>query len=193
MKELHQFFILINNMSLRTNPSNVCVSLKDKEGKIIKKIEENALLPDKNFRDLSGLYIGLKEAENFGVRRVLILTDNSFLGAIIKTGLRKDYMDYKEVILDKLERIGLTDIRKHIVYEHVLTPIDIQKMYYSNAGSIYGVVSDLKKNFAFKLPKKSKKYKNLYFVGGSVNPGGGMPMVLLSGQNTCKQILKDDK
>ncbi len=105
----------------------------------------------------------------------------------------EDYMQYKETILDKLERIGLKDIRKHIVYEHVLTPLDIEKMYYSNGGSIYGVVSDLKKNFAFKLPKKSKKYKNLYFTGGSVNPGGGMPMVLLSGQNVCRKILEDDK
>lgn len=105
---------------------------------------------------------------------------------------KQDYLDYKEVILNKLERIGLTDIRKHIVYESVLTPLDIQSMYYSNKGSIYGVVSDLKKNFAFKLPKKSKKYKNLYFTGGSVNPGGGMPMVLLCGQNVCKAIIKDD-
>jgi len=94
MRELQQFFISINNMSLENNLYNVCVSLKDKEGKIIKKIKENALLPDKNFRDLSGLYIGLKEAENFGVRRILILTDNSFLGTIINNGLREDYMDY---------------------------------------------------------------------------------------------------
>jgi diapolycopene oxygenase len=106
---------------------------------------------------------------------------------------REDYMNFKEIVIDKLERMGLTDLRKHIVYEHVLTPLDIEAMYYSNKGSVYGVVSDLKKNFAFKLPKKSKKYKNLYFVGGSVNPGGGMPMVLLSGQNTCKKILEDDK
>ncbi len=106
---------------------------------------------------------------------------------------QEDYYKYKEVILDKLERIGLTDIRKHIVYEHILTPIDIEEMYNSNGGSIYGVVSDKKKNFGFKLPKKSSKYSNLYFTGGSVNPGGGMPMVLLCGQNVCKSILKDEK
>lgn len=104
-----------------------------------------------------------------------------------------DYISYKEVILDKLERFGLKDIRKHIVYEHLLTPFDIEKMYRSNKGSIYGVVSDFRKNFAFKLPKKSKKYKNLYFTGGSVNPGGGMPMVLLCGQNVCKLILEEEK
>lgn len=106
---------------------------------------------------------------------------------------QEEYMQYKEVIYDKLERFGLTDIRKHIVYEHILTPLDIERMYYSNKGSIYGVVSDLKKNFAFKFPKKSKKYHNLYFTGGTVNPGGGMPMVLLCGQNVCKKILEDEE
>ncbi len=106
---------------------------------------------------------------------------------------REDYLEYKERILDKLERMGLKDLREHIVYEHILTPLDIEKMYYSNGGSVYGVVSDLKKNFAFKMPKKSKKYKNLYFTGGSVNPGGGMPMVALCGQNVCEKILEDDK
>jgi diapolycopene oxygenase len=105
----------------------------------------------------------------------------------------EDYIKLKELIFVKLERMGLTDLRKHIVYEHFLTPIDIRRMYRSNKGSIYGVVSDLKKNFAFKLPKKSKKYQNLYFTGGSVNPGGGMPMVLLCGKNVCKKILEDDK
>ncbi|PKL85060.1 MAG: diapolycopene oxygenase [Ignavibacteriae bacterium HGW-Ignavibacteriae-1] len=104
-----------------------------------------------------------------------------------------DYIKLKDTILIKLERMGLTDLRKHIVYEHLLTPIDIEKMYKSNKGSIYGVVSDFKKNFAFKLPKKSKKYKNLYFTGGTVNPGAGMPMVLLCGQNVCKAIIEDDK
>jgi diapolycopene oxygenase len=106
---------------------------------------------------------------------------------------REDYIKYKEVVLDKLERCGLKDIRKHIVYEHILTPLDIEKMYYSNKGSIYGVVSDMTKNFGFKMAKKSSKYNNLYFTGGSVNPGGGMPMVLLCGQNVSKLIIDDNK
>jgi diapolycopene oxygenase len=40
-------------------------------------------------------------------------------------------------------------------------------------------------------PQKGEKYKNLYFVGGSVNPGGGMPMVFLSGQQVKDKIVKE--
>jgi len=105
----------------------------------------------------------------------------------------EDYMDLKERVIDKLERMGLTDLRKHIVVEDTLTPVDIQKMYYSNKGSIYGVVSDWKKNYGFKAPKTSKCYKNLYFTGGSVNPGGGMPMVVLCGQKVADRIIKNDR
>lgn len=106
---------------------------------------------------------------------------------------RDDYLAFKERVLDKLERTGLTDLRKHIVYEHVWTPLDIRQQYYSNKGSIYGVVADRFRNLAFKAPKQSTKYANLFFVGGSVNPGGGMPMVVLCGQNVCRKIVEWDR
>jgi len=106
---------------------------------------------------------------------------------------RQDYLQLKERIVDKLERMGLKDLRKHTVFEHVWTPLDIRERYNSNRGSIYGVVSDRWKNFAFKAPKQSTKYPNLFFVGGSVNPGGGMPMVILCGQNVAKKIVAWDK
>lgn len=100
---------------------------------------------------------------------------------------------FQDRVLDKLERMGLDGLRRSIVVEDVWTPFDIEREYYSNRGSIYGVVSDWEKNQGFKAPKRSAKYRNLYFVGGSVNPGGGMPMVALCGQNVAKAIIQDDR
>lgn len=102
----------------------------------------------------------------------------------------EDYQALKERVLDKLERMGMKDLRRHVVVEHFWTPYDIQSLYASNGGSIYGVVSDLWKNQAFKAPKQSREFDNLLFVGGSVNPGGGMPMVTLCGQLASDIILK---
>ncbi len=102
-----------------------------------------------------------------------------------------DYMNLKERVLDKMERMACPNLRDHIVHEHILTPHDISINYYSNRGSIYGVVSDRFKNFAFKAPKKSERYDNLYFAGGSVNPGGGMPMVFLCGQKVAENVVSD--
>lgn len=103
----------------------------------------------------------------------------------------EDYLALRERVLIKLERMGLTDLRKHIVTEEYWTPHDIQARYYSNQGSIYGVVADRYKNLGFKAPQRSQQFKNVYFVGGSVNPGGGMPMVTLSGQLVRDKILAD--
>ncbi len=104
----------------------------------------------------------------------------------------EDYMLLRERVLDKLERMGLQGLRGSIITEDIWTPEDIKKNYLSNRGAIYGVVSDKKKNTGFKAPKRSGKYPNLYFVGGSVNPGGGMPMVTLSGQQAAGFIREDN-
>jgi diapolycopene oxygenase len=106
---------------------------------------------------------------------------------------REDYLALRERVLDKLERMGLHDLRGQTVVEDMLTPDDLQRMYYSNRGAIYGVVSDRRRNFGFKAPKRSERYENLYFVGGSVNPGGGTPMVVTSGMNTARLILEQER
>ena len=102
----------------------------------------------------------------------------------------EDYVALKNRCIDKMERCGLTGLRESIVVEDLLTPVDIERMYRSNRGSIYGVVTDWKLNYGFKAPKTSTRYKNLYFTGGSTNPGGGMPMVVLSGQQCADRIIK---
>jgi diapolycopene oxygenase len=102
-----------------------------------------------------------------------------------------DYVALKERVIDKLVRMGLTDLREHIVVEDFWTPIDIEARYRSNRGSIYGVVSELGSNWGFKGSKRSGDISNLYFTGGSVNPGAGMPMVVLCGQKVADAITED--
>lgn len=104
-----------------------------------------------------------------------------------------DYLQLRERVLIKLEKMGLTDLRQHIVTEDMWTPEDIQRTYYSHHGAIYGTLSDRKKNHGFKHAKHSELYDNLYFVGGTVNPGGGMPMVTLSGQQVRDKIVARDQ
>ncbi|MBU1534567.1 phytoene desaturase [Myxococcota bacterium] len=110
---------------------------------------------------------------------------------IPEDGSVPDYDALLERVLTKLERMGLKDLRQHIVTRDVLTPFDIQRLYRSNRGAIYGVVSDMHDNWGFKAPRHSTKYSNLYFTGGSVNPGPGTPMVTLCGQLVADAIAKD--
>ena len=41
-----------------------------------------------------------------------------------------------------------------------------------------------------KRRSKALSSDNLFFVGGSVNPGAGMPMVTLSGQHVARMIIE---
>nr|WP_306584354.1 hypothetical protein [Exiguobacterium sp. SL14] len=75
---------------------------------------------------------------------------------------------------------------------NIVLPQDLKELYGPNGGSIYGVARDRKKNGGFKIPSKSDLYEGLYFVGGSTHPGGGVPMVTLSGQLTADLIRKHE-
>ncbi|MFP4163691.1 MAG: phytoene desaturase family protein [Chitinispirillaceae bacterium] len=101
-----------------------------------------------------------------------------------------DMAPLRDRVLAKLERMGFDGLKNHIISEKTLTPYDLRNMYYSDRGSIYGTVSDRLKNMALKAPQKSRHFSNLYFVGGSVNPGGGMPMVIMSGMQVANRIGK---
>lgn len=105
---------------------------------------------------------------------------------------KEEYTAFETRVFDKLERMGLTELRARTITKDIWLPEDIQQTYYSNCGAIYGTVSDRRKNKGFKHPKESEKYHNLYFVGGTVNPGGGMPMVTLSGQQVHDKIIQKE-
>ena len=83
-------------------------------------------------------------------------------------------------IIKKLNRLLKTDIEKHIVAEEILDPISIEAKTSSHRGSLYGASSNSKFSAFLRHPNFSSKLKNLYFCGGSVHPGGGIPLCLLS-------------
>lgn len=97
------------------------------------------------------------------------------------------------VYLDNFLEYSRKGQPERIIAEDEWTPENIQKRYYSNRGAIYRIVSDRRKNKGFKAPRKSERYANLYFVGGSVNPGGGIQMVCLSGQHVKEKIVKEQQ
>jgi len=89
---------------------------------------------------------------------------------------------YRRIILDKLSRTaGLEDLESRIVTEAALTPADIEQRYQALKGAIYGLASHGRFFGAFKPPNRHREIAGLYFAGGSVHPGPGMPMVMMSG------------
>ena len=105
----------------------------------------------------------------------------------------EEYEKFEERVLKKLENMGLKNLRDNIISRKALLPEDMEALYFSNRGSLYGVVADMDKNRGLKAPKKSEKYENLYFAGSTVNPGGGLPMVVLSGRQAAEKIISQEE
>ncbi|MFN3653313.1 MAG: phytoene desaturase family protein [Armatimonadota bacterium] len=98
---------------------------------------------------------------------------------------------YRDAILDRLEARGLEGLRESIEVERMLTPVEIERLYRSWGGSIYGLLTQKGLTAAFKPGNRCPRLEGLYFAGGSVNPGAGVPMVLMSGQTAAACVLED--
>jgi phytoene desaturase len=98
---------------------------------------------------------------------------------------------YRNAIIRELERRGLTGLGSAIETEKVITPADFSRQYNAYRGSIYGTSSNSRASAYLRTPNRSRKYKNLYFAGGSSHPGGGIPLVLLSGGIVSSMIVRD--
>lgn len=96
-------------------------------------------------------------------------------------------------VVKKISKYLNVDITKHIEFERQLSPIDIQEKTGSYLGSIYGIASNSKWTAFIRQPNKSRSIKNLFFSGGSAHPGGGIPLVILSGKITADLIAKEYK
>jgi phytoene dehydrogenase-like protein len=83
-------------------------------------------------------------------------------------------------IIEKLSRILGLDVKKLIVCEAILDPRSIDSKTFSYQGSLYGSSSNSQFSAFLRHANFSSKIKNLYFAGGSVHPGGGIPLALLS-------------
>ncbi|MES2555475.1 MAG: 1-hydroxycarotenoid 3,4-desaturase CrtD [Bacteroidota bacterium] len=87
-------------------------------------------------------------------------------------------------VLEKLSRILQTDIAPLIEEEDYLDPLRIEERTGSFAGALYGASSNERMAAFFRHPNFSK-IDGLYFAGGSVHPGGGIPLCLLSAKIAC--------
>jgi phytoene desaturase len=95
------------------------------------------------------------------------------------------------IIIKKIEKILGIDIETKIITESILDPVLIETNTSSRFGSLYGISSNNKYAAFLRQNNRSKEYKGLYFCGGSAHPGGGIPLVLLSGKITSELISKD--
>jgi phytoene dehydrogenase-like protein len=94
---------------------------------------------------------------------------------------------YAQSIIDQIEERGI-GIRDRLDTLEIRTPLDLQETVFAPGGSIYGSSSNGARA-AFLRARNRSPIKNLYLVGGSAHPGGGLPLVGLSAEIVANAIL----
>ncbi len=119
--------------------------------------------------------------------------ENLFVLVPIGSGMKyteTEEEQYAEKVLSIIEvSMNVPDLRKRIVYKRIYSIKDFERDYNSFKGTALGPAHTLLQTASFRSNNKSKKVKNLYYVGAYTNPGIGMPVCLISAQLVYKRIL----
>lgn len=92
---------------------------------------------------------------------------------------------YSAFLIDELEKKGLNGLKASILVKEIITPKDFYEKYRSNRGSIYGTSSNSMFSAFVRPRNRMKEVENLWLVGGSTHPGGGIPLCVISAFHAC--------
>lgn len=101
---------------------------------------------------------------------------------------RREGPAYRDLVIRRLERQGLSNLGCHVRWEHMITPADFATRYGAWRGALYGSSSNSPMAAFLRPPLRSPDVRSLFFVGGSTHPGGGIPLVLLSARAVAAEI-----
>lgn len=118
--------------------------------------------------------------------------------AIVHTGNLDDKNEHdwealkekaRTAVLKRFEEEGLHEFEKHIKFEICFTPSSWKSAFNLTRGGTFGSLAHNLLQMGFLRPANHhKKYRNLYFAGGSTQPGSGMPLSLLSAKLVTERI-----
>jgi diapolycopene oxygenase len=96
----------------------------------------------------------------------------------------------RALILKKIRNLLDIDLQPHILSERMNTPTTLAMHTNALHGALYGTASNSMWSAFLRHPNFSRKIRNLWFTGGTVHPGGGIPLCLASAQVTSELILE---
>jgi phytoene desaturase len=94
----------------------------------------------------------------------------------------------KDLVIDKMEKALLPNLRKNIIEDFYLTPDYFEKELNTKFGSGFSIQPKFTQSAYFRFHNKSEVCDGLYFVGAGTHPGAGVPGVLSSAKVLDKII-----
>lgn len=128
-----------------------------------------------------------------GMQTLYVLVPVPPISAESPAWAEEDIEFCRDKILDLLEReTEYSDIRDHIIYEHIYTPVDFESRFNASNGATFGLRPTLFQSNYWRPHNKATNCENLYFCGSSTHPGAGVPIVLMSAKLAAEELMKDD-
>ncbi len=97
---------------------------------------------------------------------------------------REDFYQHeqrlKKIVFEKIYRMTGISLEELIEVEHAFYPQDFTTRYNLLHGATFGLAHNLLQSAFFRPPNRDASIPGLYYVGGSTQPGGGLPVVLAS-------------
>jgi phytoene desaturase len=94
---------------------------------------------------------------------------------------------YRDLALARLADLGF-EVRDSIRMEHILTPSNIARLTGAYRGALYGTTNNGLLAALRRPHNRCPDVRGLYFAGCTTHPGGGVPMVALSGKTAARMI-----
>lgn len=96
-----------------------------------------------------------------------------------------------EEVIASVERRAFPGFGSLVEFADMTTPLDFERELNLPEGAIYGLEMSVPTLGPFRASYRSPVVKNLYLTGASTNPGGGVPLVMMSGMFASSLIVKD--
>lgn len=101
---------------------------------------------------------------------------------------------FKESLIDMIEaKLGMADLRGHILDSKVINPFDWENEYDVYKGAVFNLSHKVSQMLYFRPHNEYNDLKGMYLVGGGTHPGSGLPTILESGRITANLIFENDK
>ncbi len=123
---------------------------------------------------------------------------NSALYVLVPVTHRHENVDwsveadgFRDLVLDRLSAIGLSDIRDRIQVEHRITPDDWEKDYAIYRGATFNLAHNLGQMLHRRPRNRFEEIDGVYLVGGGTHPGSGLPVIYESSRISSRLLLND--
>jgi phytoene desaturase len=93
--------------------------------------------------------------------------------------------------LERLQRIGITDIERRIRFEKILTPTDWEQDLNVYTGATFNLSHNLGQMLHMRPHNRFEDLDGVYLVGGGTHPGSGLPVIFESARITSKLMMQD--